>query len=411
MKSKFLTDVAWFTFAQAIAGGLMLLYVVTAARLLGDIETYGLFQSFMSIYGVVFVLGFPLNVVTIQRVSKSDLSQSPAILNSCLKMGGGLGIAAGSILAFFAPVLATGLNSPSILPFFAVAALLAVAFTLTVFYGYLQGRNKYKVFAVVKIVEATFSCLAGCILMFLGYGVIGAILGYVIGMTIVLLYLVTSIDFKYAQSSFKWTEEFVKMRMPIAVSAVLLICVAGPMIISRWRMDEWNSGIFAALFTFRNVLQPFALAVALPLYSWTLGKRPEKKNVQKAFAVVTTIGISFLILTLLAPQLCVRLLLGTNFAEASSYLPAYAFALLLYMLSMVTMFYNAAKQSLHPIALASPLIAMIGLTMYPDLTISVVISFQIIGWSIFLGLMVLSCLIVQYTTAETRDESEYRASG
>lgn len=366
----------------------MLAYMMVAARLLGSadgVETYGLFQSVMGLYSIVFVLGFSLNVMTIHVVGAAHRENQSAAVGTCLVLAFAVGgICAGAILAA-SPLLASMLRSDSAAPIAATAVLVAVAFVLTVFYGGLQGRNQYRRFAVAKISETGLSFVLGTALMALGGGVSGAVGGYVCGMGVVtLVFLARHSDYCFVPGAASLRRELRTVALPLAVSAVLFFALAGPMLVARWRLDENTSGLFAALFSFRNVLQPFALAVSLPLYSRIVTNRGEAGMLRKALAVVTLLAGGFIAVSVICPEMCVRMLLGTKFILAADYLWAYAIALGLFMVGVVVMFHAAAQHYLRFYLLPIPAVSVVGIAVWPELTIWKIIGLQVVAWMVFL---------------------------
>ena len=388
MRRRFLNDVSWFSVAQLLSGLVMLAYIMVAARLLGSaggVETYGLFQSVMGLYSIVFVLGFSLNVTTIHIVGVAARKDRSAAVGTCLVLALVVGGTCAGAILVASPLLASMLRSDSTAPIVATAVLVAMAFVLTVFYGGLQGCNQYRRFAVAKISETGLAFVLGTVLMALGGSVTGAVGGYVCGMGVVtLVFLAQRSDYRFVPGAVPLRRELQTVALPLVVSAVLFFSLAGPMLVARWRLDENTSGLFAALFSFRNVLQPFALAVSLPLYSRIVTNRGEAGMLCKALAVVTLLAGGFIAVSVICPQICIRMVLGTKFIPAADYLWAYAIALGLFMVGMVVMFHAVAHRYLRLYLLPIPAAAVIAMAVWPELTIGKIIGLQVVAWMVFL---------------------------
>ena len=388
MSRGFLNDVRWFSLTQLVAGLLMLGYMMVAARLLGregEVATFGLFQAVMGLYSIFLVFGFPLNVATLHVVGRALPEDQPSALGNCLMLACSLGgvCAIGLIVAW--PQLAGLLRSEGLSLIVEVSMLLVLSFMLTVFYGGLQGRNQYRGFALAKILETAVSFLAGTLLMALGGGVRGAVGGYICGMGIVcLVFLGFRSLYRFDRGRIEWRKELRSLGLPLAVTAVLSFALASPMLLARWRLDATSSGLYAALFSFRNVLQPFALTVSLPLYSRIVADREEPWLAQKALGIVSLLSIGFLIVSIVCPHLCLRVLLGPKFAAAAGYLWEYALTLGLFMMAMVVMFHAAARRTLRLYLLLLPLAGVLTVALWPQLTIGKIIRLQIVAWVAFL---------------------------
>jgi O-antigen/teichoic acid export membrane protein len=387
-RGGFLGDVGWFSLAQLVAGLMMLTYLMLAARLLGgaaEVGTYGQFQAVMGIYSIVGVLGFPLNLATIHLVGVARPHEQAAALGSCLLLALAVSGTCGATILAASPLLAAMLRIDSIAPLAAVAALLALVFVLTVCYGGLQGRNRYPGFAAAKVGEAFLSLVIGTGLMAAGTGVAGAVGGYACGMGAMTLMLLT----RRGDYVFRWRgapvrSELRTLALPLAVSIVLFCSLSGPMLVARWRLDETNAGLYAALFSFSNVFQPFALAVSLPLYSRIIAGRHEAAMLRKALAVVILLAGGFAAVSLVCPAFCIRLLLGAKFIPAAGYLWGYAVAVGLFMVAMVIMFHAAAERCLKLYLLPIPALGVVATAVWSELTIAKIVGLQVTAWALFL---------------------------
>ena len=409
MSHRFLRDATWFSAAQAVSGAMMLAYTMVAARLLGGGDgTYSLFQSVMGLYSVFFMFGFPLNVATVHVMGTATEEDRSTTLGSCLAVASIAGSVLGTAVLAASPLLARFLHTDHITPFYTIAALLIVSYILTVSYGALQGRNEYRCFAFLKVTETFLSLTIGTFLMLLQLRVPGAIGGYLGGMGFVTLYFLLRVnDCRFNARAVFSLLSFRSLAMPLALSFVLVVALSGPMVISRWRLDETASEVYAALFSFRNILQPFALAVSLPLYSSISAGREEKGMLRTALAVVALLGSAFVAVSLTCPSLCVRVLLGPEFAPAAHYLWSYALVLGFFMLGMVLMFHAAAKGKLALHLLPIPVVGVLAMIALPELTVTKVISLQVISWISYITGQMYKSLHTTRNYSASDDESAF----
>lgn len=388
--NKFLRNVCFYSLAQIISGVLMIAYTMLAARML-DLSEYGLFQTVMGIYAIIFAVGFPLNIITLHFVGNAPTHNKKIALGMCLRLAVVIGVVCFCFIVLFSKQMAIMFHSSSLLPFILMACLLVVSFVLTVFYGGLQGRNEYTSYSLSKVSEVTISFCVGVMLMVFGLGVPGAVSGYLVGMTIVTsVFVFRGKLYKLTENNILLYQEIKSMVLPMVVACTLFFTSCYPMIIARIRLAEDISGVFGALFTLRNVVQPFAMAVSIPLYSRIISKEHEPNMLNKAIVVILILSSFFIASSLICPELFIRTFFGVKFIAASEYLFLYGINLTLYMFSMVILFYQAAQKTLRTRLLMLPILLIISLTFLPDLNINNIILIQIIAWgALLIGLAIM----------------------
>ena len=380
----YVKDVAVFSSAQAVAGIALLCYTFISARLLGRAD-YGLFQAVMGLYGIFILVGSPLNIGALHFVAKAEDGAKQSALGALVRIALMIGGTCALIVIILSPYFANMLQVKTLWPFICLAGLLVAGTLLTTFYGGIQGRNLYSLFSIMKIVESLLIVGLGIALIVAGAGVAGAVSGYVGGMALISLFVLTRHDlYSLRKSSHPIRTDLFSVTEPIAVLGTLLFVVNAPMIIARARLTEEAAGLFGALYSLRNIVLPFAFAVVLPLYSRTVSRREEPRMVFKSFLFVTLFAATFLAVGIICPRWFIQTLYGSDFVEASTYMVMYGFYLFLHMISMVVMFHQASTNALNFGLLLVPLVIVTTLVAFPDLSIARIIATQIVAWTAYL---------------------------
>jgi O-antigen/teichoic acid export membrane protein len=408
MELFFIKDVLVFSWAQLVAGIFYFAYMFISARLLG-VSDYGLFQSLMGIYGILLVFASPLNMATIHSVATSDDRIKPFALGAYLRVALTLGVCCLALVLVSSPYLAKTLHAASISPFFWLAFLLLVSPVLTTFYGGLQGKNLYPFFSIVKIMESLIVLGIGSVILILRPAPSGAVSGYVVSMAALSVFFFTRrglFDFRKGRYSIR--QNLLSLGGPLAIVGTLMFVCNIPVIIARIRLTEEMAGLFGALFPLRNLVLPFAFATAVPLYSRTVSAHSEPRILLKAILFVLLPGSIFLFISAACPEWFFRTLYGKDFLGASRYMMQYGFALVFHMISMVIMFYNAARHKSAYSLLIIPAAIISSLAILPDLSIGKIIMTQIISWTAYLAITSFVTCLFLMTKREGCDVSMKR---
>jgi O-antigen/teichoic acid export membrane protein len=401
IKGRFITDITFFSLAEAIAGIVYFFFIIVSARLLG-VENFGLFQAVMGIYGILFLMGHPLKVATMHAVATSEDKRRPFVLGSFLRLALFTGGTCFLFLVVLSPYLAKILHADSIWPIIWVAFLLLVNIILTTFYGDLQGKNSYLFFSSTKVVGSLIVLVLGVTLIKMGFGASGAIAGYAGSMGLLTIYFFTRRKFfSFRKGFYSFRHDMVSLAKPLAVIGTHLFVMNFPAIVARMRLTEDMAGLFGTLFSLRNLVLPFAMAIVLPLYSRTISKQNEPRMLLKAVILIFSFGSVFIAIGLFCPQWFFKILYGLEFVTASSYMALYAFAILMHMISIVVLFHEATKETFSFGLLLIPVVMTASLTIFPHLTIWMIIVFHILSWGVYLVCLAGYRLVVAPTPFKT----------
>lgn len=164
----------WFLFTgAAIQLGLPILFE--------GAEDFGVFKIIteaISLINMVMIAG------TLQSVSKLASEQperANAVVTLALKLQLCLGLPCAILYAIFSPQIAGWFNDPSLAGLMRWSSLIVAFYAFyAIFVGYLNGRKLFVKQAMLDIAFATMKTAGILGLVVLGYGVIGAVLGFVV---------------------------------------------------------------------------------------------------------------------------------------------------------------------------------------------------------------------------------------
>lgn len=147
---------------------------------LGSAETFGIFKivtEAISLINMVMITG------TLQAVSKL-VSERPArarqVVNQAMLLQCLIGVPITLLYLLGSPWIAAQFNDPSLTPYIRVSALIVVFYAFyAVFIGYFNGVKEFVKQATMDIVYSTLKMLLIVGLVFAGFGVGGAVVGFV----------------------------------------------------------------------------------------------------------------------------------------------------------------------------------------------------------------------------------------
>ncbi|MDD5217241.1 MAG: oligosaccharide flippase family protein [Candidatus Omnitrophica bacterium] len=376
---RYLRSVGIFTIAQAAAAILAFFYALIAARLLGVVQ-FGLFQALMGIYGLLAAFSMPLNLATVHCVGISAPDKRRCVAGEFLRLAIYVSALCAIAVAFFSPAIMQVLRTGSVWPVLWLAALLVTTALLTTFFGILQGIQSYGQFSIAKVAHPLMTLILGSLLMLWGKQVSGAMAGYTMGMTFVLIYLFIQRDlYEWGKGFQHIRDELRSIAWIIATFGVLLLMDNAPIIFARAYLTEEQSGTFGALYSLRNVVWAFAFAVSFPLYAHLISGEKGRATVMQALILISALAIVFIAAGWICPQWLFRTLFGEPFIGAADYMVPYGFSLWLQMAAMIFMFYQVAKGMMRAFHLILPAVVLLLMllvfkTQVTDLIVAQMIS-------------------------------------
>jgi O-antigen/teichoic acid export membrane protein len=243
--------------------------------------------------------------------------------------------------------------------------VLALSFIMPGVRGILQGSQNFKTFAVSAVLEGLLKVLLGVTLVYLGFGVRGAMLGWCAATAIALLYTIWAVrGGNRSRSETKLSIDAARLVKTIsgvaaAMAALTLLSFLDVVLVKHY-FDARQAGLYAAVnLTGKVVLFIVGfLPVTLLPKAVATARRGEPPAGLLLQAAVGTVVMSGAVLTIFAlmPATIIGLLAGRAFAAAAPYVFRYDIAMT--MLAGITLVVNY-KIALHRFDFVYPLFAIV----------------------------------------------------
>jgi len=153
---------------------------------LGSSEQFGVFKivtEAISLLNMVMITG------TLQAVSKMVSEQPRAarrVVHQAMKLQCALGVPIAAAYALGSPWIAEQFNDPSLTPYIRLSSLIVLAYAFyAIFIGYFNGTKAFVAQATMDIVFSTLKMVLLVGLVLLGFGVMGAVAGFVAAAAVV----------------------------------------------------------------------------------------------------------------------------------------------------------------------------------------------------------------------------------
>lgn len=250
--------------------GFNYLFNLIMGRIL-PVEDYGLLVALVAIITIVTVFQTSLANLFARfsaryTAQKRDDLKSSLFYNG-LKITGILGIVVLCLLLLFAIPIASflHLNNPYVIG--VVFLCISVSILLSLPMGILQGELKFMRISILNIFGMGAKIAVGVLLVFLGYGVAGALFGvflaYIIPYAISMLSIKALKGKSNNKSHIDFYNEFKKVSIPfLLASSGVIIFQSTDVIFARHFLSSENSGQFAAL----SLMGKAIFYVTAPLY-------------------------------------------------------------------------------------------------------------------------------------------------
>ncbi len=362
------------------------LYHLVMIRLLGP-NGYGELASLISIIGLIGVIPSSVSLVVIKYVSSAkdegEVSSLVGYLkNKTLKV---------SILIFLMVLLISPfinsflhISKNVYLVFIAISFLFSLPSVLN--RAILQGLLKFKEMVLSVLVENSSKLFLGIILVYVGFGVSGAIVGFVL--SIIIGWFLTTLFIKYKKSK-QYNPDLKPMilfTIPVIIQAVSTTSLySSDLILVKHFFSSYEAGLYASISTLGKIIffatGPIS-AVMFPLVSKRLSEGANYRKIfMYSFLLTALFAGGLLFIYWLIPQQLISLLGGSSYIQAAYLLGWFGLFISFFTLSSLLINFNLSlgktKVVIFPLIAAIAQIIMIWLyhqTLFIIVLISIIIT-------------------------------------
>jgi O-antigen/teichoic acid export membrane protein len=331
------------------------LFNMIMGRLLGPAD-YGILAALLAIVYVLAVFSSSVQLMTTKYTSIYKAEEAEDKINVLFwqmnkKM---FWVSIFSFLLIFSlsPLIASFLNIPSCKTVMIFSLIFLVTFLAPVNRGILQGLQRFFYFAGSFIIESGIKLLTGVLLVILGFGVNGAAIAPFIG--VLLAYLIIFIPllklFKKRKKKIHlpWKEMLVYTKPVFLTTLGLSSFMIVDVFLVKHYFPPFEAGIYAALALMARVV--FFITgpinqVMFPLVAESYQKKKKHTGfLLDSVFLVTLLSAAVLLFYYFFPDLSIKIIFGSAYLAVKPYLVFFGFAVFMYSLANVLIFYYLAIQ-------------------------------------------------------------------
>ncbi len=226
-----------------------------------------------------------------------------------------------------------------------VIAILLVSSLNSIYFSALIGFFRFKGRGIAELLGAVMKVLSGVFLVYLGFGVIGAFGGYVLGIVVSLVVAVFLLrDFKFWKSSGRFDRRVLTYAFPVLVAALMMMVMQNVDILGiKLLTDKTQANQLAGYYQAALVIGRFPLYLAaammvavFPFISkFERGGASTYANLAIKYATIFILPIS--VMVAFKPEAFIRLLFPDVYLQAAPALTVLAVGTGLMCLSLILM--------------------------------------------------------------------------
>jgi O-antigen/teichoic acid export membrane protein len=366
--------------ASIIAGFLNYLFQLYVGRMLGPSD-YGIYSSLVALLYIMSVPSSTIQTSVAKLVSdySSDYGKIKYLLKYVFWKLTVIAVLVSFLFFISSIYVADFLRINSKIYFFLLSILLLISFLTPVLIGALQGMQMFFQMGINNVAGAFFKLLSGILLVYLGFGLNGALLALFIGSLLALLIAFMPLHF------IKENKEVSGNIKLLTYSAVVLLATIGltfmtnaDLLIVKHYLSDTEAGYYAAAALLGKMILFATAPIAMVMFPKATAMNNKNHNGVNLLrnSLLYTGGISFFIIAvfILIPELIVKILFGSNFMEISGLLVYFAAAMAFFSLANTFVFYDLATRKYRFLYVlgAVSVLEVVLISLYHDSSLTVV---------------------------------------
>jgi O-antigen/teichoic acid export membrane protein len=352
-------------FAFLFANFLHYVFHLFASRAFGPVS-YGEFIALLSIYSIVSLPLVSVQNLLARFVSKYTAKNSTGKIKAMVHGVSfvSLCVAATFTLIFLlsSQMIISYFNLSDISSVFIVGVTIFLTFFTTIAAGVAQGSQKFYELGIGNIINGATRLLSGITFVFIGWGVFGALLGSVVGLTFFLAYYYIVLGPMLMLGSKAKLDDKEELIGYFATSFVVVLfsslMLNIDVLLVKHFLDPIQAGYYGALSTMAKIFifvpSPF-VSIMFPKVSFKHEKGEEHIHAYlKTLYITALAAMAGLVICFFVPELIISIIFGIKFLSAVPYVLLAAFVGAVYALVTVNTNYFLAMNKASITALIVP---------------------------------------------------------
>jgi O-antigen/teichoic acid export membrane protein len=372
------------------------IYHVIVGRMLGP-SLYGELVAVLSIIGLFAAFFSFLGLVIVKFVSAAKENEVQSIVSWFGKKTLVIGFAGAFLVFLVTPFLSRFLHIE-----YSIIVMLPVIFLFAIFgflyTSFLQGLLRFKEIVISTNVNMIGRLILSTAFIYLGFSVLGAVLGILLAAAISLLllrYFLKEYNFSSDKKIFKDGKKVFKYTTPILFASLSTYSIfSTDVLLVKHFFSPYDAGIYASLSTLGKIIFYGAAPIASVMFPMISKRHSKGLGYRKIFTLslllTAAIAGSVVFIYWLFPQLMVKLLYGSEFLSAAANLVWFGLFMAIFTLgSLILNYYlSREKTTVVPFVVLAALVQAGGIWFFHD-SILTVIRVSIFAASLLLGALLI----------------------
>lgn len=347
-------------------GTLNYLYQIFMGRFLTP-EEFGAFGALFAFFYFATMMASTVNTSVTKHIAECvATNQMGKVRNLVRRLLAWMGVIGGVFFLVFAMAryeIAQFLRVENTLLVMAVGAGVIVLLTLPVTLGTFKGMQRFRAYVATNVLNASAKLFLGMTLVFVGFGILGALGAVAVGALIAFAVSVSHMRGIVGRVDWDGAAEVRPIFRFAAPVALVTLAVVVPGNVDVVFMKHFADGLTTGLYTGVSVLGRIILFLPLAFVTVLFPKVASRRAtgagsrdlLVKAFAATLLLVLVLFLPFALAPEFVIGSLLGANYVLGAVWLPWYGAALGVFSLAYVLVHYDLARGRIG-LALAFPLV-------------------------------------------------------
>jgi O-antigen/teichoic acid export membrane protein len=371
-----------------IVNALNYIYHLIIGRLLGP-TTYGELASLISIIGLLGIIPGALGMTIVKFISSAkEKDEVDGLVKWLTKLGLVIGIIEAIIIIFSSSMLKSFLKIDDISILLLVSLSIFIATPVQFYRSVLQGLLKFNQMVLSVLADSGLKLLGTVLLVYLGFGLLGTIVGMIIGISVGLIIAIYSLreylNFKY--------EKALNLKPILSYSIPIIIqtgaqtsLYSADLILVKHFFNPHDAGLYASLSVLGRIIFFGAGPVASVMFPMISKKKAAGESYNRVFSysllLTSAISLFVLLIYLFFPELAIQILYGKLYLDAASYLVWFGLFMCMFTIATLLVNYNFALGKTKVVIFPSlaALLQILGIWIFHSdlkevITISIIVS-------------------------------------